>query len=37
MPYEIVYGHKLRFPIDIVVQPVLMPAVGDYLLQKHKI
>ena len=37
MPYKIVHGCKLCLPIDLVVCPVQMPAVEDYLSSLHKI
>ena len=36
MPYKIVHGYKLHLPIDIVVQPVQMPAMEEYLLSLQK-
>ena len=37
MPYKIVHGHKLCQLIDLVVHPVQMPAVEDYLSSLCKI
>ena len=37
MPYKIVHGHKLCLPIDLMVCPVQMPAMEDYLSSLRKI
>ena len=37
MPYKIVHGPKLCLPIDLVVHPLQLPAVEDYLSSLYKI